>query len=255
MKLIILNGLPGSGKTNWVRRNKKDGDIVLDFDTHRYPPFPVDEKIAETIIFDGLFLTEKNIIDVINVFADNVLQETYIVDEIEIHHWKEDRDACRENDSTRSRHRSAKLTIDRAKFEIPNINNISNGIKIKAGNINIIEETVYKKPKKEELKKKYGNNIVSDSWIVSGETWGWKSDTRYPMDPDPVPKEFEELEKFLDTVYPELSRSEYKEVLGMVKIKEGKVHDYYSNYIENYFIINTDDLADFLEKHNFSYDL
>lgn len=155
IKIIMLIGLPGSGKSTYAKEYKtshgETGDIqILDFDEMtRYKDSYIHPKHnsrlhnfllnkldnvkgclewwnRRTFICDGLFPTQQSraevITDIVNICAENCpdFQISFYVKFVV---WNEDREACLANDQRRTdmygKSRSANLTINNMKIETP----------------------------------------------------------------------------------------------------------------------------------------
>ena len=226
--LIILSGLPGSGKTRYAKKLEKENPGTQVFSLDNNPsPFKDFDEYADIYVIDGLILTNNDIINVINEFDKNA-SGIWSLRKLEIHHWLEDREACLINDSTRPKERSAAITIKSAPFEYPDMEKILRGIRFKEiSECIIVEETVYNPETKiNSLINILGDKIESDEWCTGG-SWADYKGNRGELEIENPPSEFKKLEEILDEVTPEMTRKDYKEILKLVTTKERFEHDYY----------------------------
>ena len=252
--LIILSGLPGSGKTRYAER-LKDSNFIQIFSFDNNPePFEDYDIHADTYVFDGLFLTNDAIIKVINDFYNNS-PGIWSIGKLEIHHWLEDREACLVNDSTRPKERSAAVTIKNAPFEYPDLDKIRREVRFEIRNAVIVEEHVYKAPDfNEKIISEFSEAIQSKEWCNGGTHRDYKGnyDTIEKEEP---PKEFKELEEVLDKLTPEMTRKDYKEILGLIQTKEREERDYYGGVaLYSWFEIDTRTLFIKLGKLGYKYE-
>lgn len=255
----ILSGLPGSGKTHYAQNEwyeflrsepfSKDELAIVHFDQESIFHPQWFEYFRERLILDGLFLTNDEIIKVINDAHKKRIKSKTL--EFTIIRWKEDRDACLHNDSNR-RTESSKKTIKKAKFEYPDIERI----KRETGySVKIIEKDIVKKPEsfnnlsKETASRIQGDFLVSKSWVLSGETRSYDSDwkpTHSSMIPDEIP-DFEELYEFLEAVCPKLSFLDGRYIFKhIVSVRNYQENDYYSRTENAQYICNLKELMDYL---------
>jgi hypothetical protein len=252
--LIILSGLPGSGKTRYAER-LKDSSFIQIFSFDNNPePFKDYDKHAETYVFDGLFLTNDAIIKVINDFDNNV-SGIWSIGKLEIHHWLEDRESCLVNDSTRPKERSASVIIKNAPFEYPDLDKIRGRVRFEIGSAVIVEEHVYKAPNfNEKIVSEFSEAIRSKEWCDGG-TYGDYKGNYGTIEKEEPPKEFKELEGILDKLTPEMTRKDYKEILELIQTKERKEQDYYGGVASySWFEIDTRALFTKLEELGYKYE-
>lgn len=264
VRVEILNGLPGSGKTYYANTEKqkfneknhwsKEAFEVIDMDQESIFRPQFFTSFRERLIVDGLFLTNESIINLIN----ELKKKNYAKKKLEfiIIHWKEDRDACLHNDKNR-RNTSSKLTIKKAKFEYPD----KKKIKEKTGyDVEIIEKDIMKKPEefnKLEEDKKYGINgeyIISAPWVVGGQNRSYDSDWHNiysPIEGEEQP-EFDELFSFLEKVCPQISFIHVRHILkNFVKIREFEENDYYSRTFNKQYVCDLKKLTEFLIENGY----
>lgn len=154
MKLIILIGLPASGKTSWAKeyesKNSNSKHLELDKCCILYPKyFTLDDAIKGevlenveygTIILDFIFYTNEAIITAINSCIN------FDVKQVELHYWKVDKIQCLANDKIRmereKRKNSCAYTIMNRPLEEPKLESFAN--KFKNIEFNILEHEVFK---------------------------------------------------------------------------------------------------------------
>lgn len=122
-KLLVLCGLPGSGKTTFAQKlmfEKNayyfDGDAVVT-ENQNLQDFLLKIKCVyeesinnqRDLILDGLFLTNEDYLRLTEYFSEYPL---------EFHFWQENRQLCLENDYGR-REKNAAVTIKYAPLEKP----------------------------------------------------------------------------------------------------------------------------------------
>ena len=235
--IIILCGLPGSGKTRYTKRLGK-GAKVIHFDNNPEPYKDLDfPRDSCSIVFDGLFLRNQDVINVISDFDKNN-PGIWTIGRLEIHWWKENREVCLRNDSLRPPERSAAVTIKTAPYEYPDEEIIRKGVSLDIGEFLVIEEEVHDVisdfNKEPEI-------IESDPWCLGGTWRDWMGNSG-TVSSEPQPTEFKKLENILDHVEPELTRRDYKMILGKVEVIEYKEKDYYGGSVmyANYRILKDD---------------
>ena len=246
-KVLILMGLPGSGKTTFAEKYAKKHNLDwkqevnhIDIDSIKERGYITSteeilkkyfkEHIKDNII-DGLFTCTKDVIHVINSLP-------YQRNNIEIHYWIPDKEKCLYNDTGRRR-LSSKNTILNVMLEYPDIDLIKEKTKVK--NLSIITHEVEKKPlwmvKTDELglyvmDDKY---LCSDSWNLGGtccDCWGGA----YSVTPEPQPASFSEFDNLLESLCPDLSFLKYKKLYHQcVDIEQGIENDYYGGSIHHAF--------------------
>lgn len=133
MKLIILIGLPASGKTSWAKEYEKNNPnckhLELDKCCIIEPKYfslgdavvgEINENLNyEVIILDFVFYTFKNIV----IALDSC--KNFNVDQVELHYWKVDKELCIINDKIRAerenRFNNSSYTIKNRSLEIPKL--------------------------------------------------------------------------------------------------------------------------------------
>ena len=252
-KIILLYGLPGSGKTRWARRNGCGEDVqVLDFDSP--DPFKNFKQEQHVYICDGLFLCNSDVISLISKFTSRL--GIWFADILEIHYWRKDREACLWNDKLRNKERSAEVTIKNANLEPPDEKYLRESISVDTiKDIRVIEENVVNVGQGLLEKMDDLNYICSDeTWIAGGDVYNYRGE-RERLDPEEPPKFFKELEDILDDFSPEITRTDYKKILEKVEIDTKSVSDYYGGQeIQGFYKVNLRNVLDILYKSGYFYD-
>jgi len=138
MKILVLCGLPGSGKTSFAEKLSKEGTKIYDFDKLIIEKELTLEEIFERIkeekssicVADGLFLTQKDYELFASIFKDG---------KIEFHFWREDRVQCLKNIKNR-KDKKAHITIKHAVLEKPDMIKLNKLHK----HYTLVEHEVYK---------------------------------------------------------------------------------------------------------------
>lgn len=156
-KLLILSGLPGSGKSTWARKiaesNKKIKHLELDICCIVEPIYFSfrDALISEInkyynkfdiLIVDFIFYSKRDIASALSIASEN-----FNFDEYQIHHWLENRNQCLINDSIRknyeNREYSCSYTIKNTNFYKPDLYDFYNfDLNIKLENHNVYVQSL-----------------------------------------------------------------------------------------------------------------
>ena len=270
-KIYIMMGLPGSGKTTktkeiekehkrgevrvinidagcgYPKRKYKDAEEIVSYNLNVGYPF-------DFVIFDGLILTNAEVIDLIKAISDTSKYD-YNGHKYEIHYWQEDRDACLHNDRGR-RQEASTNTIKNAIFEEIDVDRIERETNVK---VNVVKHFVVRKPNWEVWadenigyhylsdEKKY---LDSDSWSLGGtygSCWGDGLSTSYP---DTPPRDFTLFDELLERICPDITFMQYKKIYReCVEVKEYSQGDYYGGCVNYaYFSCDLEQLYYMLEE-------
>lgn len=259
----IMMGLPGSGKTNYIRNHKQQSDRVLSMDDIWYRKGDKILAIAEsagedtmcigvkTIWIDGLILTPEALYKLIDKYIKTVNSNHYmklndiLEVSIHIHQYDCNREYCKHNDMNRmvnyERDMSSAISIDNMEYEVLNATNLQDFEKYidevneKSKSIHIAYSIDYellnvKKCGNWDLVFKQDNenpNILqSERWSLGG-TWASYDGRGGEISPDETP-EFVELDNILLKVCPNLPILMYKKIYrDWVEVKEESENDYY----------------------------
>ena len=125
--IIILYGLPGSGKTFYTERLKHTcystivhmDDYIVD---GKYKSITevlsgLKGSIQEYLVIDSLITTQKKLEEIIKETHDFFENNGAVRQNLTIVCWNENRDACRENIKRRADGRNVSVTIDNIPFE------------------------------------------------------------------------------------------------------------------------------------------
>lgn len=144
MKLIILIGLPASGKSFFAYSfsPSKFQRIDLDRQLRFYNLYDFKKSNVETFlisefertikmwhkdvdfILDGLLLKNETYIKIIQLFILAAKANNKSINSIELHYWKPDREVCLWNDLGRNRRINSITTIKNAPIEYPDVSYI-----------------------------------------------------------------------------------------------------------------------------------
>lgn len=232
-KLILMWGLPASGKTTKALELAKNAGTYIDVDNivmfRKYSPENC--TLLESVVREISGEPSPIIIDsllTLNESCDRLLSEITKArhfDEIEIWVFDEDREVLLKRDRDRvesgGRESTSENTIRNMPFEYPN-SEIINKYKIKVVNM--------EKPTRDQILSIYGKKITSSSWCLGG-TWGDCWGGKGTVSAEPPPASFAEFDDFLMEIFPEISFLQYKKIYNeCVKITEEGYGDYYGGY-------------------------
>jgi predicted kinase len=271
-KALILMGLPASGKTTFAKEYDKIKEVRdswrgyrsivkhIDIDSlktlHGRKNRDLENIIGDSIwntsknefIIDGLFLTNENIIKIINICKN------YNIDSFEIHYWNPDIEKCLRNDKYR-RDEESSITIKNAVLEKLDIEQIKS--ETQTTNINIVYHDIESKPEYKIFADKYNITlsddlyVKSDSWSLGGSyqnCWG----TGGSVSADEQPESFEQFDSLLEEVCANITFLQYKKLNNeCVDIDTYNDRDYYGGSIEYaYFRCNVEKLVNLLHEMN-----
>lgn len=267
--LHLLVGLPGSGKSTFaVDLVKNNSDFYyLDTDKIReyYFKNKTDLKITDvieyglktlkryqknynTIILDGLFLTNDNILKTLKY-----LEKHFVDLDVIIHKWNKDRDICIKNDGNR-RELSSFTTIKYSTFEDIDINYLNEELTI-INIIDIINHKVILSPifyRKLNHCWDFNKKIIeSDRWCLGGISCDCYGDECY-IHEEPQ-KEFTTLKEILYKAFPNLNEDEYIKIRNKSsKIITYDESDYYGGSVTySCWNCKINDLKETLEELNY----
>jgi predicted kinase len=247
-KVMLLMGLPGSGKTTFANSYAKENWMakVISLDDYRnmstkslsdllkhvFYKVPIYDRVEKTIIIDGLFLTNEDLVEALRVISDEYPKGV----DVEIHYWKEDRETCLKNDGGR-RELPSSQTIQKAKYEQPNLELLNSKKESfpTITNISTKEHCVILKPNwnvyfNNYTKVKSNGILKSSEWCTGGMMGNCWDDTMVPYDPD-EPNDFEELDSLLEQTCPQLTFLQYKKIWReCVTLEENRQSEYYGGY-------------------------
>lgn len=275
INIIILHGLPGSGKTTFAKNKLMNNDsshnsytyIDLDDTINDKSDKKIEDKIygelrklgykvPENIIIDGLLLTNNDIIKVIDIitsyknFADYIAKEYYnrseqFVFNIYIESWNKDIENCLKNDKLRHRHISAETTIKNAPFEKVDKTKIKDTIiDSRVKSIKINKHYVYIPSNMDVyysdcyIFREPNNKVRSSSWSGGGSYGNCWNNEMSPVDPDEAPKYFAELLDITDSLKTKkpLSIRDYFNIMDKCVITKSKYEsDYYGGGVTYYY--------------------
>lgn len=244
-KVLILMGLPGSGKTHFAEEYKKEHTLYNEWKVNS---IDVDQlmrkrsfdgkleeiitlkykKLSEINIFDGLFLTNDDVIRVIKCLPGKI-------EHIEVHYWIPNIEYCLYNDSGR-RTESSEVTIKNAKLEKPKAERIKEETGAKMVTVithNVIKKKFWKKIV-DELKVPVEDDhyIYSERWSLGGQYGNCWNDSMTPVSGDPEPADFVEFDGLLNRICPDISFMQYKRIYKKcVDTKEEYESGYYGGGI------------------------
>ncbi len=259
MKILIIGGLPASGKTKLSRNLSSRNTRVYSMDNYNGDNlsehlrdsmlYTMREKArnyrTDTFIVEGLILGNSDVIKTIKML--NSVNKN--INEVEIYYYNEDREQCLINDKYRNDRLKdsqksimnlpyEKLDLDTIKSDFSNTNFINN--------IKIVEKEVYETEDWQKFVKKfdielsqmpsyyYSNNngeqlylVSSESWEISGvynSCWGHVRDVE-----EEEPNDFHELDELMRNVYPNMTFLQYKKLDHALDHADIDIGDYYSS--------------------------
>lgn len=251
----ILCALPGGGKTTYafeqLKLNPKTFIVKDEWSIHDSWIWQSKLRDAiryndhELIIVDGLWLTKQKQKDVISVIKNALFDHTQ--SSIKFVCWEPDVEACLHNDLGR-RSISSSTTIKRSKVHIPSSED-KYGMPFSV----VMRKTIKSSEDKRDFLKSIGSDsdyIRSEEWCLGGSTGNCWNNRKVHYDSEPQ-KEFEELDKVLEIVWPDISYLEYKKLnKSIVSIEERYEHDYYAAGVTYaYWQVSLDDLYSYIKEN------
>lgn len=283
----IMMGLPGSGKTTYIRTHKNATDRIMSMDDIWYRKgdkiIELAKHVGETTLcpeiyviwVDGLILTPNALYNFIDKYINTIDRSHYmklndiLEVHIHIHQYECNREYCKHNDLNRvrkyERDTSSEISIENMEYGVLNATNLQDLEKyINEANEKYKDENITYSIDYELLRvKKCGNwdlmfkqengdpNILqSERWSLGG-TWASYDGREGTISADPTP-DFKELDDILLKVCPTLPILMYKKIYrDYVEVKEETEYDYYGGHeYKSYYEANMKGIYDYLRENN-----
>ena len=260
VRLYIVYGLPGSGKTTFLRKkfdfNKPERDFNyfnLDFYKDNKEKFPTIAHFFKKVLNrDYMSFGEEYNFVVDGFFQSPSLLVCFVSDlaryysdcffEVYVYAWNEDRDACLNNDERRIEDSSRKCpsadTIKNATFVPLTIGDLKCGDTERIRYISVEYQTVPRASAYEKFFNRTGSQngdfLKSQEWCIGGTEYSYEGNSR-PVYTEEA-HDFVELDEFLERECPDISFLLYKKVKReCVTLEKRHSSDYYSSYDYNYW--------------------
>lgn len=265
-EIHIMMGLPGSGKTYYIRHHLIDETKYINIDLDIFTSCDKYERLKRWLtkeynhlysaVIDGRCFTKPDLNNIIKCFIGvNCCEGSKII----IHHWIENRELCEENYSKRDDlefnsnsismiHVSAYHQITEMDVKkILNDNGLLNEVKV-------IYHIVPKISELDKILNRYSNDssyIQSESWSTGGTCSNWMGHTSV-IAPDPVP-EFWMFDNLMLEICPNITFLQYKKLYKeCVIIENYSENDYYGGYESfSYYRCDKEHLKELIEEMKF----
>lgn len=247
-KVIFMYGLPASGKSTHanelVKRYNKRCRLAVLVSLDSYLAIKSEMNVIESLknsidnftfdkqervfIIDGLFTTNQELIDAINIVSERVPEKREY--SFEVCYWIEDREACLWNDDGRRRLNS-RNTIKNHKYEVPNFELLK---KETGFNVSFQRKRVVRKPEVKKLADDFNvcyfdsisGTLKSDYWCEGGTSVDCYDEVTILYAQEPVI--FTDFDKIVKGYFPEISYDEYQRIRNACVVKTiGENRDYY----------------------------
>lgn len=264
MILHICKGLPGSGKSTFLRKRSKELessllinlDDILNIEFYDELKHIIKKIKYKNILIDILILDEKRMKDIISIVKTNKPE----LNEVYVYEYNEDRKLCLINDQVKindgKRNLRSDVTIKTVQYEKLDKAAIKKwGIEQNI-KISIINKTVYEMDNVDKYLEKItlatSNNgtVESTGYCLGGFSKNYNGDVSI-IHPEMPPIIFQDFDDFISKLVPDISFMQYRQLLSLVKSGEKHQTDYYGGEsVDGYYYFYPEDVIKKLEELN-----